>query len=315
MSHQQRFTRHPIRTAHFTKLMFLLVILVCGKITLGQPPAAKKPESSAEQDVQAAMDDAIARLKSGDVVGFIEFYFPVDELRDARKGRLGKSFQRIRTPAAAATVAARLERAKREAPKINLGGFLATFTIPEPDEESTDIPTQPVPEISQKKLAGYPGTLADALQLAVTDLQTNRVEAFVDRLFPHGELGHPDAALRRKQLKLRLAQHPQMVEQMIADLQSILRTQQVSRTVGTVATISVKGESRSGKRGDRIQLPDRTFRFEKVDGSWRFKDTTSELVKVQARVTATKPPSLADFGAADVIIMERFGDRWRFVEF
>jgi len=315
MSHLQQLTRHERRTAHCTKLILLVAVLVCGKVTFGQQPAAKKPESSPEQDVQAAMDDAIARLKSGDVVGFIEFYFPVDELRAARKGRLGKSFQRIRNPTAAAKVAARLERAKRTAPKINLGGFLATFTIPEPDEDSTDIPAQVVPDISQKKLDRYPGTLAEALQLAITDLQAKRVEAFVDRLFPRGESGHPDAALRRKQLKLRLAQHPEMIEQMVADLQSILRTQQVRRIVGTVATISVKGKSRSGKRGDRIQLPDRTFRFEKTDGSWRFKDTTSELVKVQAQVAAKKPPSLGEFGTADAIIMERFGDRWRFVEF
>lgn len=130
-----------------------------------------------EQDVQAAMQDAIIRLKAGDVVGFIEFYAPVDELRQARKGRLGRSYARIRNPTAAANVINRLERASMSAPQINIGGFLATFTIPAPDEKSTDtLKSEPAPEISQQPLTGYTGSLAEALQAAVVDLQAGRID-------------------------------------------------------------------------------------------------------------------------------------------
>jgi hypothetical protein len=279
-------------------------------------PTTNVKTTMPEQDVQAAMDDAIARLKSGDVVGFIEFYAPVDELRQARRGRLGRSYNRIQTPAAAADVVKRLERAKSFAPQINLGGFLATFTIPEPTEDSASPSNaEPAPEISQKALAGYPGSLAEVLKLAIADLEGNRSDAFIDRLFPRGELGHPDAALRRKQLSSRLKQHPEMARQMVNDLQAILRTQQVGKATGVEATIAIKGQLVPGGRGGQIQLPDRTFRFEKIDGFWRFQDTSSQLIKSQAKVAAQEPPSLADFGSADVVIMERFGDRWRFVEF
>lgn len=137
----------------------------------------------------------------------------------------------------------------------------------------------------------------------------------IDRLFPRGELGHPEAAIRRKQLIARLKQHPEMVERMLSDLRAILRTQDVLRTTGNAATVSMRGELVSIGRGRQMRLPDKTFRFEKIEGFWRFKDSTSTLVEAQAKIAEKTPPPLAEFGSSDVVIMERFGDRWRFLEF
>ena len=64
-----------------------------------------------------------------------------------------------------------------------------------------------------------------------------------------------------------------------------------------------------------MQLPDRTFRFERINDSWRFADQTTALRASQKKVAAMKPGSLSEFGAADHIVMECFGDRWRFLEF
>jgi hypothetical protein len=281
----------------------------------GQNPDGKQA-ATPEQDVQAAMDDAIARLKSGDVVGFIEFYAPVDELRQARRGRLGWSYERIQTPASASYVVKRLERARTTTPQINLGGFLATYKIPAPSKDSASpSDVDPARAISQDPQTGYPGSLAEVLKLAIADLEGNRIDAFIDRLFPRGELGHPEAALRRKQLLSRLKQHPELAKRMLDDLQTIVRMQQARKATGVVATIPVKGQLVPAGRGGQIRLPDRTFQFEKVNGFWRFQDSSSKLIKSQARIAAQEPPPLSEFGAADVVIMERFGDRWRFVEF
>lgn len=314
--HRRSVFRRTYRLLIFATFTFCAILLAQ---TSAQQPGGDKSGSAAttpEQDVQAAMKDAIARLKAGDVVGFIEFYAPVDELRQARRGRLGKSYERIRNPTAAANVINRLERASGVTPQINIAGFLATFTIPPPDEKSTDSLTgEPAPKISQEPLSGYPGSLAEALQAAVVDIQADRTEAMVDRLFPRGELGHPEAALRRNQLMVRLKQHPEMAKQMQSDLQAILRTQDVLRASGDTAAISMKGQLVSTGRGRQMRLPDKTFRFEKVEGFWRFKDSTSKLVETQTKMAAKAPPPLSEFGASDVVIMERFGDRWRFLEF
>lgn len=304
--------------------VWLLASFLPVTFAYGQPATPKERQAKSadvktttpEQDVQAALDDAIARLKSGDIVGFIEFYSPVDELREARKGRPGSSLRHVVTPAARAATLKRLERARSNDPQIQLGGFLATITIPEPPESAADAePVVPVAEISQKPLAGYPGSLAEVLKLAIADLEGKRTDTFIDRLFPRGELGHPQAALRRKQLKSRLKQHPEMAQRMLDDLQTILRMPQVEKATGDVATIPIKGQLVPRARGQQIQLPGRTFRFEKVEGFWRFRDTSSKLIKSQAKIAAQGPASLSGFGAADVVIMERLGDRWRFLEF
>ena len=314
---------HRVTVFRMTIRLLILAVLATGTSSSAQTPLRQSGKETAdsqvttpEQNVQAAMKDAIARLKSGDVVGFIEFYAPVDELRQARRGRLGKSYERIRNPPAAANVINRLERASGTTPQINIGGFLATFTIPPPIEEPTDpLKSEPAPEISQEPLSGYPGSLAEALQAAVVDIQADRTEAMIDRLFPRGELGHPEAALRRKQLITRLTQHPKMIEQMQSDLQAILRTQDVQRASGNNAAISVRGQLVSTGRGRQMRLPDRTFHFERVEGFWRFKDSTSRLVETQTKIEEKAPPPLSEFGASNVVIMERFGDRWRFLEF
>lgn len=296
-------------------VVWVLAVLMSGTMAFAQSPGSTTAKTTtARQDIQAAMDDAIARLRSGDVVGFIEYYAPVDDLRQARKGRLGKSFRRISTPAARANVIKRLERARSGAPQVNLGGFLATFKLPEPVEESTS-PSNVTAVISQGPLKGYPGNLAEVLRLAIADLEADRIEAFIDRMFPRGELGHPEAALRRKQLGLRLKQHPEMTKRMLDDLQMILRTTQVGKATGVVVTIPIKGLVLPQRRGGPVRLPDRTFQFEKIYGFWRFKDSSSRLIKSQAKMATQAPPPMSEFGSSDIVIMERFGDRWRFLEF
>lgn len=316
MNASQPLSEHRWFANQVGTIVTISVLIAHTSIALAQSRTAGTRTLTTEQQVQAAMNDAISRLKSGDVVGFIEFYAPVDELREARKGRLGQSFGRIRTLAARTDVTKRLERANTAAPKINLGGFLATFTIPETTAESTAATeTQPGRTISEEPLAGYAGSLQDALEQAVADLQANRIESFINRLFPRGELGHPDVVVRRKQWTSRLQQHPQMVEQMLADLKLLLQNNDVRKATGNSASIPIKGKRVPASRGRQIQLPDRTFKFEKLDGFWRFKDSTNKLLKVQEKIVAKSPPSLSEFGASDVIIMERFGDRWRFIEF
>ena len=192
----------------FEILFVIIAVLVHTATVFGQKIPLQNAQTenastgtiTAKQQVQGAMDNAIARLESGDVVGFIEFYAPVDELRQARKGRLGKSFTRIRTPAARADVIKRLKLARNITPQFNLGGFMATFKIPEPTQKSANATTTvQQPEISQEPLAGYPGSLNDAMEQAIADLKADRLDSFVDRLLPRGELGHPATATRRKQ--------------------------------------------------------------------------------------------------------------------
>jgi len=50
-----------------------------------QTPASQAGPDSAEQEVHAAIDDAIRRLQTGDFRGFIEYDMPIEQLRTMRQ--------------------------------------------------------------------------------------------------------------------------------------------------------------------------------------------------------------------------------------
>ena len=88
-------------------------------------------------------------------------------------------------------------------------------------------------------MIGYTGNLAAALRQSIADLENARLEPFVDRMFPQGELRHPQAAVCRSQLLSRLKQHPTMVEQMKNDLSAVLESRQINRVSGMSASITL----------------------------------------------------------------------------
>lgn len=302
-------------------LKVAVVLLVSSTIALSAPPAdARKAIEMARQKEGAheALADAIRLLRDGDAIVFVELYFPVDVLREARRGRLGRNFQRVSTPAEVEALIARLERAQKVDPQLNLGSFTATFTLP------ADAPTatpQTAPDevvISKAPLDGYRGSLRETLKQAVSDLEQGEVDRFIDRMFPRGELNHQDAAVRRRQLKLRLQHYPVMLESMKQDLSALIASDQSGNVTGKSVEMTLQRRTPDVGAGIRASPGkdwQQKFRFELVGESWRFADQTSELVEQQSRVAKMSPAPMTEFGAADEIVMERFGDRWRFFSF
>ena len=310
-----------LRRVIFLLLNATVVLLVSSVVAVSAPPAdAQKAIEMARQKegVQAALSDAIRLLRNGDAVVFVELYFPVDVLREARRGRLGRNFDRVSTPAAVDALIARLERAQKVDPQFNLGSFIATFTLP---EETPSAPSQSSPDevaIPKAPLAGYQGSLRESLKQALSDLERGEVDRFIDRMFPRGELSHRDAALRRRQLKLRLQHYPAMLESMQQDLSALVASDQSENVTGTSVEMTIQRRTpdvRAGSRTAPGKNWQQTFRFERVGGAWRFADQTSELVEQQSSVAKMSPAPMTEFGAADQIVMERFGDRWRFFSF
>lgn len=307
----------------FVGMLVPAIAVLAGVSVSGQPPQdstrAVRAAATAK-GAQAALDDATRRLKTGDINGFIEFYFPVNDLRDAREGELGKSFTQIRTPANIAALIKRLEKARSVEPEINLGGFIATFAIPEDkSERPAEVPSKTEPDEPSLPLPdGYAGNLVEAVAQAIADLGEGKLEQFVVRIFPPGELQHRQSPARLRQLATRLQQNPEMIEQMKRELNFVLDSKQIKNVTGNTASIALPDrtiEVSAGRGTRRMQLPERIIRFERIDDSWRFADKTTELRQTQQKVAAMSPASLAAFGVSDNIVMERFGDRWRFLEF
>ena len=277
--------------------------------------ASDEPSPRSEAAVLEALDDAIAKLKAGDVAGFIEFYFPVDELRRVRSHQNSELVAISQTPVKLELLLKRLEVARQQKPQLNAGAFFATFTLPENVPQHLEIVTRKSEPPDTSPLAGYTGNLLEALAQAVRDLEAGRVEEFADRFLPVGELRHSEGKQRRAALKLRLGQHPAMVETMLRDLKTMIASAQTTDVGGSLAEVRMPGLQIDLPRAGKKQFPDRVVRFEQVGKSWRFADTTTAQQATLKKVSAQAPPSLADYGILDQITMERFGDRWRFLKF
>ncbi len=275
---------------------------------------------TAEQQVMAAVDDAVKRLEAGDVHGFLDHYLPIENLREIRNrssletvvamlNRGGRESETLDRQLAL------LKRAQGQKPEFNPGYYLATIELkPEDPGEEEAGPKYVEPEVTDAALNGFGDDLNVVFQKAIASLKDNDVKTFVANLFPAGELRHPDAEKKLVMLESRVKASPKMVEQMIADLEALSELTPKLEKDGAEAVYVLKGRERTLDPGQRNQFPypDRTIRLQKVEGSWRFYDNTTAIRKTIA-TQLTQPPVGNALGAESdhEIKLERFGDRWR----
>ena len=143
-------------------------------------------------------------------------------------------------------------------------------------------------------------------------LEKNDIEGFVKNLFPAGELRHPEADARWTALTQRLKDNPKLLEQMRADIQAIQKlTPKLSESKDT-AEFRLPGTSIEITKTQSVTTPERVFKLQLVDGSWRLPDNTTPARKAVAQNMAKALPGLGQFnGVQEKITFERLGDQWR----
>lgn len=288
-----------------------------------QIPVAKP--NSPEAAIYAALDDSVERLKKGDLHGFIEYYIPLKELTRIRSKPDG--IDRMAEELAEETeqlnwLISVLERARKGTPELDERGYTATIVLPVPPKK--EVPEEPVPPanvipepvLTSALISGYGSDLGRVLSSATAALNEGDTEGFVANLFPASELRHPDAATRLAALQTRLASNPQMVEQMKTDLVLASELSPKMEDGGRTAVFEIAGSEVPYGRG-KVTLPDRTFKFQLVEGSWRLFDNSTAMRKEIARQSALEPPSMSEFQTeseepeGEYITLERLGDQWR----
>ena len=293
--------------------------------TGGEDEAPEAKPGTPEAAVYAALDDAVARLKKGDIHGFIEFYIPLDELTRIRRkpdgiDKMAEEF--AGEPEQLNWLIKVLERARKGKPEFNESGVTATIVHPVPKkeeapaEEATPSNVIKEPVLTKAAITGYGSDLGQVLNSAMAALNEGDTDAFVAKMFPASELRHPDAAARLAKLQARLKANPQMVEQMKTDLALASELSPKMEDGGKTAVFEIAGGEAPYGRGT-IPLPDRTFKFQLVEGSWRLFDNSTAIRKEIARQSALKPPAISSYqGSSDkpdgeFITLERLGDQWR----
>jgi hypothetical protein len=298
-------------------------------------PAAVAPTTSPAtpatpaDEVRAALVDARTLLEQKKFKEFIENYFPAEALRKMRQNNaLDEQAARLAGEPQTRLLHDLIKFLESQTPQISEDGGVATFTVPEdwrdvanaaPGTVPGDVPdkTPTVPqtrataplELSTEPVPGYSGELASVLEQAVGSLQADDLKAFIENMFPIGEVQRLRGAEPYAEVLERLEQYPDMKTQMIADLQAAAKTKAVMDETGTVATITLPGRGKNA--------PERTLQFEQVEGHWRLFNAAGPIRETIAAQLKNEPPELPTqpgrLGRRK-FQLERLGTQWRILD-
>ncbi len=295
-------------------------------ILIASPPGranAQKTDEKAktpEAQVRAALADAIKRLDNGDTRGFLEYYFPTEQLRQLRQANaVEQTAEALKVqPQILDGIRNRLKKAAKGSPKFDRTGSVAEFLLA-PDKNEEETPAKPAapkdPPVTNVKLTGFGSDLATVLRKAEETLDKSDIDGFVKNLFPAGELRHPDADSRRAALAQRLKDNPKLLEQMLADIRAIQKLTPTFADEKTTAEFRIPGTKIEISKTQSVTTPERLFKLQLVEGSWRLPDNTTPARKAVAKNLSNPLGAGGQFAAVEEkITFERFGDQWRLAQ-
>lgn len=283
---------------------------------------AQKPAEGAktpEAQVRAALADATKRLDDGDARGFLEYYFPTEQLRQLRQANaVEQTADRLKQqPQIIDGIRSRLRRAAKAKPTFDRSGSVAEFVLPlEEDDKPKPKGTEfKEPAATNVKLTGFGNDLETVLRKGEEALDKKDVDGFVKNLFPAGELRHPEADSRHAALRQRLSDNPKLLEQMLTDFQAMRKLKpQISENKDS-AEYRIPGTKIELSKTQSVTTPERVFKLQLVEGSWRLPDNTTPARRAVAKNLANSLPDANSLPAGpEKITFERFGDQWRLAQ-
>ena len=274
------------------------------------PPEEPRP-ATPKEEVYSAIDDALRRLRAKDYTGFVKYFMPVGVIRKLRDmGAMEQFVARIeREPESFGRFTDLLTKARKATPEFNKTSTEATLRIVEKPDEGKSANGVAEPKTTGVKLTGFGADLDVAVGKALAALAKGDIELFVTNMFPAGELRHPDADKRLAFVVRRMKANPAPIQQMIADLKAITGQPPVLTDAGSVASFRLEGDEITAGRRE-VKLPTRTFKFQKVENSWRLYDNTTAIRKEVAKQVKLPLPEFTPEGGA-FVTLEKIGDVWR----
>jgi hypothetical protein len=300
-----------------------------GTTAAAAPATSPATPATPADEVRAALVDARTLLEQKKFKEFIEGYAPIEALRQMRQNNaLDTEAQRFGDAPQNLVLIDLLKFLESQTPQISEDGATVTYTVPEdwrnpaptdtgtgpavPDEATPGVPetraTAPV-ELSAAPVPGYSGELASVLEQAAQALEADDVAAFIENMFPIGEVQRLRGAEPYAEVLERLTGNPDMKKRMIADLNEAAKATPVLDESGTVATITLPGTGKNAL--------ERTLRFEQVDGHWRLFNAAGPIRETVAAQLKNQPPVLPNQTREPdrrVFQMERIGTQWRILE-
>ncbi len=298
-----------------------------GTAAAAVPATSPSTPATPADEVRAALVDALTLLEQKKYKEFFENYAPTEELRQMRQqNALDKAAAEFGNAPHSQLLHDLMKYLETQTPQLSDDGGLATFTVPEdwrspapagtepavPDDATPGIPetraTAPV-ELSTEPVPGYSGELASVLEQAAQALQADDVKAFIENMFPIGEVQRLRGAEPYAEVLERLSENPDMKTRMIADLQAAAKATPVMDATGTVATITLPPAGKNAL--------ERTLRFEQVEGHWRLFNAAGPIRESVAAQLKNQPPVLPNQTPEPdprQFQLERIGTQWRILK-
>lgn len=162
----------------------------------------------------------------------------------------------------------------------------------------------------QGTTAGFGEKFSKAMFTAAETLDSGDLEKFVRGMYPMDELARVTKGDQLKRLVFRLTQNPEMARTMTRDLHLVANSRDVSikKTAGSpnsVAIVRLPPGVRNGKA--------REYRFELVDGHWRFFDSLRDVRAEHKRLLSAPVPGYTIPGRQITLMMQWQGYSWRLV--
>ncbi|MEO1994344.1 MAG: hypothetical protein ABGZ17_03625, partial [Planctomycetaceae bacterium] len=300
------------------------------------PVAAKRPQSAStdpgetadasgsavadvakadpKAQVRAALKDAVQLLEQKNYNRFINYYFPVNQLRQVRKstGYARAIFQLVRTPQAVNRWRVLLQAGVQADIVLHPRGYEARIEVEvkpaDPKaEETTDAP--PEPELAQVEIVGFGSELKPAIQSAITALESKDYQTLVSHMFPISQLSRMQPLDDNAPIIQRLKAHPEMSAAMLADFQHMRDQTPALNADKSVATYRIPGTKVQITRQRNMTTPDRTVRLQKTGEHWRLFDSAAAYHQQIAQQYSNGPTELRA-----TLVLEKFGDQWRLQE-
>ena len=210
----------------------------------------------------------------------------------SKKGRAGGGRKRSRSKKSKSGANTGLIVGMGAGGVVLVAGIVAGYFMLTGDSGESPAPpsgTIAEPVLTAVELRGYGSDIGEVIGKALDAMNAGRTDEFVTHMFPASELRHPDAATHLKTLQARIAASPEMVEQMKADLAQISEMTPTMKDGGKTAVFVLAGGEMTYGRG-KINPPDRTSRFQLVEGSWRLYDNSTAIRKEISGQSALAPP-------------------------
>lgn len=273
--------------------------------TRGQTKTKSKaaPRAAGEADLAADIDEAIRVVEAGEFQKFLERYAPVEVLRKMRQEDMLDQAAAImaRQPQNQAQLLAVLRALQEKTPRYDKSRGLAVIDF---DPFASGVPEAAdelhLPTTAELKLTGLGDDLPKALAQAIKLLEAGDMAAFVERLFPPGEVARLRQGEQLTALLQQFKDTPELQTAMLADFK---------RMQGVKAELADKGEVAIFKLAAEKTQPARTVKLQKSGGDWRLIDAAPRVSAEFVRQAKLKPR-----GGVTTVQMELIGGNWRFVE-